>query len=346
MDGRCRTSCCRVGRWGEYLGGYAGPRPDQASPRRRACASTSVKLRPSPHWKGPPAEPHDLGTARRSDDRRRPVVHPPPPWSEPPAVAPVRHHGGAGLAPGGMANWTARRGLTERLFGKQNWGGCVLSHAVHVLKRRQILCRNRGFSAVKRCPGSNARLLGSLSEQSLTCGRRSGAGHYQLAVQPPGSRSDLPAADLRQAVDCLHLRDQGFGVSTGHIFFPTGRKNWRLSVSCEPGKKQPARSKETAGAEIPLPAVRSLVRVIGNFGRQCRAIWNRWMAGEWQSFPGDILMQRKRWSAPENCAPRPDFQPSAEVGVKACNPPPNCPAESRVRGLTCEGFYALWPLSP
>ena len=35
-----------------------------------------------------------------------------------PAVAPVRHHGGAGLAPGGMANRTARRGLTERLFGK------------------------------------------------------------------------------------------------------------------------------------------------------------------------------------------------------------------------------------
>lgn len=98
-----------------------------------------------------------------------------------PAVAPVRHHGGAGLALGGMANRTARRGLT--------------------------------------------------------CGRRGGAGHYQLAVQPPGSRSDLPAADLRQAVDCLHLRDQGFGVSTGHIFSPTGRKNWRLSVSCEPGKK-------------------------------------------------------------------------------------------------------------
>ena len=93
-------------------------------------------------------------------------------------------------------------------------------------------------------------------------------------------------------------------------------------MSYEPGKKQPARSKETAGAaEIPLPAVGSLVRVIGNFGRQCRAIWNRWMAVEWQSFPGDILMQRKRWSAPENCAPRPGFQPSAEVGVKACNPP-------------------------
>ena len=71
------------------------------------------------------------------------------------------------------------------------------------------------------------------------------------------------------------------------------------------------------------------MRVIGNFGRQCRAIWNRWMAGEWQSFPGDILMQRKRWSAPENCAPRPDFQPSAEVGVKACNPPE---LPSRIQG--------------